>query len=46
VLEGVNRAVVFQQRHNITTHILNRLNGTPTPGGGTAQQGTTPPRRR
>lgn len=47
VLEGVNRAVVFQQRINITTHILNRLNGPVTPGGGTAQQqGTAPPLHR
>jgi Skp family chaperone for outer membrane proteins len=35
VLEGVNRAVVFQRQLNITSHILARLNG---PAAGTARQ--------
>ena len=41
VLEGVNRAVVFQQRLNITGHILNRLNG-PAQSSETANKSTVP----
>ena len=43
VLEGVNRAVVYQRHLNITSHILNRLNG-PTSTAG--RKSTVPERRR